>query len=160
MSDLRIQITTLAKVFAPDPELDLPVQAARDAARVARQELQQAKAKLDQVARAYQPGTNRSALDSAEAEVMRAHEQVRIKLEQTVKAVMERERLYQKAALLAFERARPAITELTDLMNELNEAMRPLADYAAQRSIGTTQALANFPALRIGVDALRGMARH
>ena len=159
MHDLRTQIATLAKTFAPDPRLDLPVQSARTAAKAAREELDRAKVRLDQVARNYQPGTDRSALDSAEREVTKAYAMLRSKLDACTKAVSYREMAHQKAALAAFEKAQPAIAELVELMNELSEALKPLADYAAQRDISSTQALANFPALRIGVDALRGMAR-
>jgi uncharacterized protein YukE len=160
MHDLRNQIATLAKTFQPDPRLDEPVMAARDAAREARTALEQAKARLDQAARNYRPGDDRSALDAAEREVERSQAKVRTRLEQTVKATAEREAKYQRAALAAFDKARPVITELVEAMSELSEALRPLQEFAGQRDISGIRATAHVPAFQAGVDALRGMARH
>lgn len=158
-TNLRTQIATLAKSFQPDPRLDEPVMAARDEAREARAELERAKANLDQVARAHRPGTDTTKLDAATREVERAQANVRNKLEATVKATAEREAKCQRAALAAFDKARPVISELVDALSELDAALRPLQEFTGQRDIGSTRELANFPAFRMGVDALRGMAR-
>lgn len=160
MTDIHQRIKQLTATFAPDPRLDEPVQAARDAAREARTELERAKVQLHQAAKAYELGDDRSALAAAERDVERAQAKVRSKLEATVKATTEREAAYQRAALAAFDKARPVISELVEAMNELSEALRPLQDFAAQRDISGILATAHVPAFRAGAEALRRIARH
>ncbi len=159
-TNLRTQIATLAKTFAPDERLDLPVQRARDAARDARAELEAAKARLNEIAKAYQPGKDRSALNNAEAEVERTQQLVRLKLEACVKAAAHRESEFQRAALAAFDKARPVLIELTEAMNELSEALQPLQTFASERNISNTRAGAWVPGVRSGAEALAHMARH